>query len=106
MKDLFSLEGKTALVTAAAIAIAAIASTMIQLMFRGQAKRSHFRRRQTSSRVATFAEALSSMTWAATAGLAAAGTWLAIGSAMAALMVLAVAWMIHPRPPRPVAAPG
>ena len=26
--------------------------------------------------------------------------------AMAALMVLAVAWMIHPRPPRPVAAPG
>ncbi|MCB1488772.1 MAG: permease, partial [Bauldia sp.] len=78
-----------ALVTAVAIAIAAIASTMIQLMFKGQAKRSHFRRRQTSSRIATFAEALSSMTWAATAGLAAAGTWLALGSAIAALLVLA-----------------
>ncbi|SDB08192.1 permease [Bauldia litoralis] len=87
-----------ALVTAVAIAIAATASTTIQLLFKGQAKRSHFRRRQTSSRVATFAEALSSMAWAATAGLAAAGTWFAIGSGIAALFVLLVAWMIHPRP--------
>ena len=49
--------------------------TAIQLWFRTQAKRSHFRRRQTSSRVATFAEAFSSISWAATAALAAAGTW-------------------------------
>ena len=47
----------------------------IQLWFRTQARRSHFRRRQTSSRVATFAEALSSIGWAGT-GLAAAGPWL------------------------------
>ena len=49
----------------------------IQLCFRAQAKRSQFRRRQTSSRVATFAEAFVSIAWAATAALAAAGTSLA-----------------------------
>jgi ABC-2 type transport system permease protein len=49
-----------------------------QLWFRVQAKRSQFRRRQFSSRVATFAEAFSSITWAGTAALAAVGTWLAL----------------------------
>ena len=53
------------------IVVAAASATAIQLWFRAQAKRSHFRRRQTSSRVATFAEAFSSITWAATAALAA-----------------------------------
>jgi ABC-2 type transport system permease protein len=86
------------LVAAVAIVIAAAASTTIQLLFRSQAKRSHFRRRQTSSRVATFAEALSSMAWAATAGLAAAGTWFAVASAIAALLVLFAALLIRPRP--------
>jgi ABC-2 type transport system permease protein len=88
------------LVTAVAIAIAAVASTTIQLLFRSQAKRSHFRRRQTSSRVATFAEALSSMAWAATAGLAVSGTWLAAGSGVMALAVLFVAWLIRPKAPQ------
>ena len=45
-----------ALVTGLGIVIAAGAATAIQLWFRTQAKRSQFRRRQVSSRVATFAE--------------------------------------------------
>ena len=59
-----------AAVTALSVAIAAAAATSIQLWFRVQAKRSQFRRRQTSSRLATFAEAFSSIGWAATAALA------------------------------------
>lgn len=56
---------------------AAAVATEIQLCFRVQAKRSQFRRRQTSSRLATFAEAFSSIAWAGAAGMAAEGTWLA-----------------------------
>src|SRR4029077_7104674 len=62
-----------ALVSAIGIAIAAASSTLIQFWFQSQAKRSHFRRRQTASRLATFAEAFSSITWAATTALAAGG---------------------------------
>jgi ABC-2 type transport system permease protein len=58
-----------AVVTAAGVAIGAASATAIQLWFRVQAKRSQFRRRQTSSRLATIAEAFSSIGWAATAAL-------------------------------------
>ena len=58
-----------AAVTAAGILLGAALSTAIQLWFRVQARRSQFRRRQTSSRLATFAEAFSSIGWAATAAL-------------------------------------
>ncbi len=58
-----------AALTALGIAVAAASATAIQLWFRVQAKRSQFRRRQTSSRLATFAEAFSSIGWAATAAL-------------------------------------
>ena len=71
----------------------------IQHLFRTQAKRSHFRRRQTSSRAATFAEAFSSIAWAGTAALAAAGTWLAVVAGVFAVAVLLVARLISP--PRP-----
>ena len=87
-----------AFVTAVGVLVAAASSTAIQLFFRAQAKRSHFRRRQTSSRVATFAEAFSSIGWAATAGLAAAGSMLAPFAAIGALLVLVVAGMARPRP--------
>ena len=60
-----------ALVAALGVLTAAAAATLIQICFRTQAKRSQFRRRQTSSRIATFAEAFSSIAWAATAALAA-----------------------------------
>ena len=60
-----------ALVTSLGIAVSAAAATAIQFWFRSQAKRSQFRRRQVSSRFATFAEAFSSIGWAATAAVAA-----------------------------------
>src|SRR5690606_30426582 len=60
-----------ALVTMWFAAIAATSATGIQYWFRSQAKRTQFRRRHTSSRMATFAEAFSSIGWAATAALAA-----------------------------------
>jgi len=86
-----------AVVAAAGIAAAAGGAMAIQLWFRAQAKRSHFRRRQTSSRMATFAEAFSSITWAATAALAAAGTWLAVFPGLVGLGILGGARMISPR---------
>ena len=47
--------------------------------------------------MATFAEAFSSITWAATAALAAAGTWLAIVTALIALLMLAGARAMAPK---------
>jgi ABC-2 type transport system permease protein len=75
---------------------AGAAATMIQLCFRIQARRSHFRRRQTSSRIATFAEAFSSIAWAATSALAAAGSWQAVGPAIVAFGILASVWLVSP----------
>jgi len=86
-----------ALVSAIGVLVAAASSTAIQLWFRAQAKRSQFRRRQTSSRLATFAEAFSSITWAATAALAAAGIWLAPVTALIAISILAAARAVSPR---------
>jgi ABC-2 type transport system permease protein len=86
-----------ALVTCAGIVIAAASATAIQLWFRTQAKRSQFRRRQVSSRVATFAEAFSSIGWAATAAIAAVSLWLAIAPAVMALIVLGGARYLSPR---------
>jgi ABC-2 type transport system permease protein len=85
---------------AAALGIltSAAAATLIQICFRTQARRSQFRRRQTSSRIATFAEAFSSIAWAATSALAAAGTWIALGPALIALGILAGVKMISPKP--------
>ncbi len=91
------LAPRQALVAAVGIMIAAGAATTIQLWFRAQAKRSHFRRRQTSSRMATFAEAFTSISWAAAAALAAAGTWLAVMPALFAVLVMAGARWMSPR---------
>lgn len=79
------------------IAVAAGSATMVQIWFRAQAKRSMFRRRQTSSRVATLAEALSSILWAGAAALLAAGTWLALAPALLAMLTLGGAWLVRPR---------
>src|SRR5581483_11399872 len=70
-----------ALVAGCGIAVAAAAATAVQFWFRGRARRSQFRRRQVSSRLATFAEAFSSIGWAATAAVAAVSLWLAIAPA-------------------------
>jgi ABC-2 type transport system permease protein len=85
-----------ALVASAGVTIAAGTATAIQFWFRAQAKRSLFRRRQTSSRVATFAEALASIGWAGTGALAATGTWLAVIPGCFVLAIVAGAWMISP----------
>jgi ABC-2 type transport system permease protein len=85
-----------ALVAGIGVAIAAASATEIQLCFRAQARRSHFRRRQTSSRVATFAEAFVSIAWAATAALAATGTALAAMPGVVAVGILAGAHLFNP----------
>jgi ABC-2 type transport system permease protein len=86
-----------ALVAAAGVLAAAGSATAIQLWFRAQAKRSHFRRRQTSSRLATFAEAFASISWAATAALLAGGMWLAVMPALFAVAVMIGARWMSPR---------
>jgi len=84
-------------VAAVGIVLSAGSATAVQFWFRAQAKRSHFRRRQTSSRMATFAEAFASITWAATAALAAAEMWLAVMPAVCAVGVLAGARWMSPK---------
>jgi ABC-2 type transport system permease protein len=86
-----------AAVTALGVAVAAASATAIQLWFRVQARRSQFRRRQTSSRLATFAEAFSSIGWAATAALALAWPVVAVVTGLATAGMLAATWKISPR---------
>ena len=88
---------KIAAVAALGVAVSALSGTMIQIWFRAQAKRSNFWRRQVSSRVATVAEALSSILWAGTAALVAVGSWFALGMALFAVLTLTGAWLIRPR---------
>jgi ABC-2 type transport system permease protein len=81
------------------VMLSAASSTYVQLCFRAQAKRSHFRRRHASSQVATYAEAFVSIGWAAAAALAASGTLAAAAPAAMAVAVLAGARHISPRTP-------
>ena len=86
-----------AAVTAAGVVVAAASATAIQLWFRVQARRSQFRRRQTSSRLATFAEAFSSIGWAATAALALAAPLAGLITGLVTAGILAATWKISPR---------
>jgi ABC-2 type transport system permease protein len=86
-----------AVITALGVIIATTSAAAIQLWFRVQAKRSQFRRRQTSSRLATFAEAFCSIGWAATAALAVSIPIAAIVSGMITAAILAATWKISPR---------
>jgi ABC-2 type transport system permease protein len=86
-----------AAITASGVVVAAASATAIQLWFRVQARRSQFRRRQTSSRLATFAEAFSSIGWAATAALALALPIAALISGLMTAGILAATWKISPR---------
>jgi len=85
-----------AAVSALGIVVASASAVAIQLWFRSQARRGDFRRRQISSRTATFAEAFSSITWAATAALAAGGSFLALVTAAVAVGILAGARWLSP----------
>ena len=86
-----------AVVTAAGVVIAAASATAIQLWFRVQAKRSQFRRRQTSSRIATFAEAFSSIGWAGTSALALSIPLAAAVTALLTMAIMAATWKLSPQ---------
>jgi ABC-2 type transport system permease protein len=86
-----------AVVTAIGIAAGAASATAIQFWFRVQARRSQFRRRQTSSRIATFAEAFSSIGWAATAALVLIIPAGALICGLATAALVAGTWKLSPR---------
>jgi ABC-2 type transport system permease protein len=86
-----------AIVTALGVIVATVSAAAIQLWFRVQARRSQFRRRQTSSRLATFAEAFCSIGWAATAALAVTIPIAAVISGAMTAGILAATWKISPR---------
>jgi ABC-2 type transport system permease protein len=88
---------RQAAVTAAGVIVAAASATAIQLWFRVQARRSQFRRRQTSSRLATFAEAFSSIGWAATAALTLSMPIAGLVSGLMTAAIVAATWKISPR---------
>jgi ABC-2 type transport system permease protein len=95
-----------ALVAMAGVVAASGSATLIQLHFRVQARRNQFRRRQTSSRLTTFAEALSSISWAAAAGMALHGTWHALEPAGFALAILTGTWLMRRRHEKPRRLPS
>lgn len=86
-----------AAISAGAIIVSAASATAIQLWFRVQARRSQFRRRQTSSRLATFAEAFSSIGWAATAALLLALPLAGLISGLITACLVAITWRFSPR---------
>ncbi len=85
-----------AIFAAIGIALAAASATAIQLWFKVQASRAMFRRRQVSSKTATFAEAAASILWAAATGLIVAGSAFAPAVILIALCVLAFVRWIRP----------
>ena len=91
------LSPEHAVVATVAVVLAAASTVRIQLWFRAQAKRSHFRRRHTSSRIATFGEALVSFSWAAAAGLTIGRTGLALVSVAIAVIILVAVRTLSPR---------
>ena len=88
---------RQAAISAGAIMISAVSATAIQLWFRVQARRSQFRRRQTSSRLATIAEAFSSIGWAATAALLLALPIAGLISGLITAGLVAVTWKFSPK---------
>ncbi len=84
-------------ITLFGIIVAGISATAIQFWFRAQVKRSLFRRRHVSSRIATFAEALSSITWAGAGAVAVVSVWFAIFPGAIALVIVGTAWMLSPK---------
>jgi ABC-2 type transport system permease protein len=95
---LIALSPGIALVAALSILATAASATAIQFWFRAQAKRSQFRRRHTSSRIATLSEAFSSIAWAGTAAVGTASGWIACLPALISIGILcAVRFMARTR---------
>jgi ABC-2 type transport system permease protein len=88
---------RPALVTSTGVFVAVASATFIQLCFRTQAGRRQFRHRHaSSSRIATFAEASTSIAWAGTSALVAADSGLALIPALIAITILGGVWLISP----------
>lgn len=77
-----------AVVAMTGVLVAAMSSTFIQLWFRSQSRRSQFRRRHTSSRIATFAEAFVSIAWAGAGAVIVSGSFIAVFVILIALAIL------------------
>lgn len=88
-----------AAVLAAGVLAAAASATLIQLWFRAQARRAQFHRRQTSSRIATFAEAFSSIGWAGTAAVVANG--LPLSAVVVGLLTVGILFTARALAPKP-----
>jgi ABC-2 type transport system permease protein len=86
-----------AVAAAIGIAIASTSATAIQFWFRAQVKRSLFRRRHVSSRIATFAEALCSIAWASAGALVTSNFRFAVVPGVMAVIVLTGAWVLSPK---------
>jgi ABC-2 type transport system permease protein len=71
-------------------------NTYVQFVFRSGARRSQFRLRQRSSRMATLSETFCSISWAAASGLAASGNVFFLVPAVAALGILALCGWFAP----------
>jgi len=63
-------------------------NTFVQYAFRTAARRSQFRQRQRASRLATLTETATSISWAAAAGLTAAGSLFAVAPIGTALVLI------------------
>jgi ABC-2 type transport system permease protein len=90
------VSARQAIVAAFFSAAAAVSSTAIQLWFRSQSKRSHFRRRHTSSRIATLSEALVSIIWAGSGASAMVSIKVALFTAIVAIAILAAVRALSP----------
>ena len=86
-----------ATLTVAGAAAATGSAFLIQHWFRQPGRRSQFRRRQTASRIATFAEAFSSIGWAATAALASVSLPLGAITGIVAVLALLAIRLARPR---------
>ena len=80
-----------ALVLAGGILAASASAIAIQIWHETPATRSHFRRRQTASKIATFSEAFSSIMWAGATGIAIAQSWFCLLFVVLAILVLILA---------------
>jgi ABC-2 type transport system permease protein len=87
---LLLISPRLALIASCGIAASGASAAAIQLWFRSQAKRNQFRRRHTSSRIATFSEAFSAV-----------GSWLAGIVALVAIGILAGVRFLSPANSQP-----
>ena len=93
---LTALSPRAAGIALVGIVIASASATAIQFWYRLQAHRGRIRRRQTASRLTTFAEAIASISLAATAAMIAAGLYLSVVPGVVSCCAILGAWLMSP----------